>query len=116
MKVFIIGSTAYMVRIHLYAKHLLSQGDEPLLPAFDVEEVSVLETLTRNRKWMEMADEVHLIYDGRSYGSIFDFGMCFAMRKPLKIIYISSKNIVDGMREYEEYCNKGGTTGGSKTE
>ena len=102
MKILIIGSTIYFNRMQSYARTLISQGHEPIMPAFDSEETSVLETLTRNRRWMEMADEVHLIYDGRSYGSIFDFGMCFAMRKPLKIIYISPKNIVVGMQEYEE--------------
>jgi hypothetical protein len=64
----------------------------------------VLAVLTENRAKMEWADEVHLIYDGRSYGSLFDFGMCFALRKPLKIIYISPKNIVEGMKEYEKSC------------
>lgn len=106
MKIYILGSTAYLVKIRQYAGVLLSQGDEPIMPAFDSEEKSVLQTLTRNRELMETADEVHLIYDGRSYGSIFDFGMCFAMRKPLKIIYISPKNIVEGMREYGKRCKE----------
>lgn len=102
MKIYILGSTAYQIQIHKYAGTLLSQGHEPIIPAFDSESKTVLQTLTRNRELMEMSDEVHLIYDGRSYGSIFDFGMCFAMRKPLKIIYISPKNIVGGMKEYAE--------------
>lgn len=104
MKIYIMGSTAYLIKIHQYAETLLSQGDEPIVPAFDAEEKSVLQTLTRNRELMETADEVHLIYDGRSSGSIFDFGMCFAMHKHFKIIYISPKNIVEGMREYERHC------------
>ncbi len=106
MRILVIGSTALLVKIQQHTTQLLSQGHEPLTPAFDSDEGSVLDILTRNRELMEMADEVHLIYDGRSYGSIFDFGMCFAMRKPLKIIYISPKNIVGGMREYEKHCQE----------
>ena len=106
MKILVIGSTSLLVKIQQHAAHLLSQGHEPLTPAFDSDKGSVLDILTRNRARMEWADEVHLIYDGRSYGSIFDFGMCFALRKPLKIIYISPKNIVAGMIEYEESCEE----------
>jgi hypothetical protein len=106
MKIYILGSTAYQIQIHKHARTLLSQGHEPIIPAFDSESKTVLQTLTRNRELMKMSDEVHLIYDGRSHGSIFDFGMCFAMRKPLKIIYISPKNIVGRMREYAEQCEK----------
>ena len=106
MKILVIGSTALLVRIQQHAAQLLSQGHEPLTPAFDSDKRSVLDILTRNRELMELADEVHLIYDGRSYGSIFDFGMCFALRKPLKIIYISPKNIVGGMKEYEKFCEE----------
>lgn len=104
MRIYIIGSTAYQAQIQEHAFKLMEQGHEPLMPNFDSIHKTVLETLTMNRKLMVMADEVHLIYDGRSYGSIFDFGMCFAMGKPLKIIYISPKNIVEGMKEYEKEC------------
>ena len=108
MRILVIGSTALQARIQEHALKLMTQGHEPLTPVFDTHKGSVLDILTRNRTVMEMSDEVHLIYDGRSYGSIFDFGMCFAMRKPLKIIYISPKNIVGGMREYEKYCKEEG--------
>lgn len=106
MKILIIGSTSLLVRIQQHAAQLLTQGHEPITPVFDSDKGSVLDILTINRARMEWADEVHLIYDGRSYGSIFDFGMCFAMRKPLKVIYISPKNIVGGMLAYEESCEE----------
>lgn len=104
MKIFIIGSTIYQTKMQEHATELIEEGHEPITPIFDSNYTNVLEILTVNRARMEWADEVHLIYDGRSYGSIFDFGMCFAMRKPLKIIHISSKNIVGGMKEYERHC------------
>ena len=106
MRILIIGSTVLQARIQEHALKLMAQGHEPLTPVFDSHKGSVLSILTKNRELMEMSDEVHLIYDGRSYGSIFDFGMCFAMRKPLRIIYISPKNIVGGMKEYAEQCNE----------
>ena len=106
MKIYILGSTVYQARMQEHAVKIMSQGHEPLMPVFDTQKASVLNILTCNRALMRIADEVHLIYDGRSYGSIFDFGMCFAMRKPLKIIYISPKNIVGGMREYEKHCQE----------
>ena len=108
MKIYIIGSTALRSKIQQHAAKLLSEGHEPLIPCFDSDKSTVLDILTCNRELIELADEVHLIYDGRSYGSIFDFGMCFALRKPLKIIYISPKSIVDGMREYEGHCKEMG--------
>lgn len=106
MKIYILGSTAYQARMQEHAFKLMSQGHEPVVPVFDSDKKGVLSVLTANRMAMEWADEVHLIYDGRSYGSIFDFGMCFAMRKPLKVIYISPKNIVEGMKEYEKSCEQ----------
>lgn len=101
MKIFMIGSTAYQDKIHKYAEKQKREGNEVLIPVFDSwKDATVLEILTENRRLMEKADEIHMIYDGRSYGTIFDFGMCFALRKTLKIIYINKKNIVDGMYEY----------------
>jgi len=102
MKVFMIGSTSYQDKINQYAQKLRREGNEVLIPVFDSwENATVLDILTENRRLMEMADEVHMIYDGRSDGTKFDFGMCFAMRKPLRIVYISDKHLIDGMREYE---------------
>jgi len=102
MKVFMIGSTAYQDKINKYAEELRKEGHEVLIPVFDSwENATVLEILTENRRLMRLADEVHMIYDGRSDGTKFDFGMCFAMGKPLKIIYTNDKHLVDGMYEYE---------------
>jgi len=107
MKIFIIGSTALQARMQEHAFKLMTQGHEPVTPMFDKQDATVISTLEHNRTLMEWADEVHLIYDGRSYGSIFDFGMAFALRKPMKIIYISPKNMVEGMKEYAASCEEG---------
>ena len=103
MKVFMIGSTAYQDKIKKYAEELREKGHEVLIPVFDSwENATVLDILTENRRLMRLADEVHMIYDGRSDGTKFDFGMCFAMEKPLKIIYMNNKHLIDGMYQYEE--------------
>jgi len=81
MRIYIMGSTAFEDTMKEHAVKLLEQGHEPLMPNFDSIHKTVLETLTANRELMEMSDEVHLIYDGRSYGSIFDFGMCLCHLK-----------------------------------
>jgi nucleoside 2-deoxyribosyltransferase len=39
-----------------------------------------------NRQAIENADEVHVFWNPQSTGSLFDLGMTFALRKPVKII------------------------------
>jgi nucleoside 2-deoxyribosyltransferase len=103
MKIFMIGSTAYQDKIKEYAEIQKLLGNEVLIPVFDNwENATVLDILTENRRLMRLADEVHMIYDGRSDGTKFDFGMCFAMEKPLKIVYMNKKTLVDGMYQYEK--------------
>jgi nucleoside 2-deoxyribosyltransferase len=43
---------------------------------------------TQNRKAIEDADAVHIIWDGKSQGCLFDLGMAFALNKELIIISI----------------------------
>lgn len=39
-----------------------------------------------NRRAIERADVVFVIWDGKSKGSLFDLGMAFALRKPVRVI------------------------------
>jgi nucleoside 2-deoxyribosyltransferase len=101
MKIFIIGSSQYHQKMIDYAHKMTKKGHEVLLPAIDDSLFkSTLEILEVNKRKMESADEVHMFYDGKSNGTIFDFGMAFAMGKPLFIIYMNDKSIVDGMKQY----------------
>ena len=101
MKILIIGSSQYKDKMLDYAEKMESEGHRVFFPALDDSKFkSTLEILETNRKRMASADEVHLFYDGKSHGTIFDFGMAFMAGKPLKIIYINDKSIVDGMKEY----------------
>jgi nucleoside 2-deoxyribosyltransferase len=101
MKIFIIGSSQYKDKMLDHAHKMEAEGHRVYFPALDdVMFNSTLEILQTNKKRMQGADEVHLFYDGRSQGTLIDFGMAIALDKPLRIIYINDKSIVDGMKEY----------------
>lgn len=57
---------------------------------------------TYNRTIIEWADEVHIMWDQRSMGTIFDFGMAFALRKPIKIVYMEEKTFRGVMEKYAD--------------
>jgi nucleoside 2-deoxyribosyltransferase len=82
---------------------LESVGHEVTIPAFDdhpdLDELGVCEF---NRTAIMKADEVHVIWDQRSTGTIFDFGMCFALKKPIVIVYMEPKTF-KGV--FEKYAN-----------
>ena len=41
-----------------------------------------------NRRAIMAADIVHVVWDGKSQGCLFDLGMTFAMRKPVRMILL----------------------------
>jgi len=92
MKIFIIGSTAYQGKMKDHQTKLETEGHIVVLPALDdyagKNELGVCEF---NRACIEQCDEIHVIWDGRSTGTIFDMGMAFMLRKPVKIIHINNK-------------------------
>ncbi|MFO8066555.1 MAG: hypothetical protein R6U11_03135 [Bacteroidales bacterium] len=101
MKIFIIGSSQYKDKMLEYAAKMEFRGHQVCLPVLDDSKFkNTLKILETNRKRMQWADEVHMFYDGKSQGTVFDFGMAFAMGKPLQVIYMNDKSIVDGMKEY----------------
>ncbi len=107
-KIALIGSTHLRDKMKWHQHRLREKRDEAMLPSFDNDVEGEGLDLLRNNRWLiEWADEVHLFWDGRSIGTIFDFGMVFALRKPLKIIYMEKKSIKGQMEQYA-----GLTTGG----
>jgi len=102
MKILIIGSTQYQEKFFEAKKRLETQGHEVKLPAFDdrpkLDELGVCEYNLKLIKW---ADKVYIIWDKRSMGTIFDFGMAFALRKPVVLEYLESKTFEGVMRKYE---------------
>jgi len=103
-KIIIIGSTQYFDKIVEHQKKLEALGHIVLIPAFDDhKELDELGVCFHNRKKIKEADEVHVIWDQRSMGTIFDFGMAFALNKPIKIIYLEPKTFAGVMTKYEKW-------------
>lgn len=102
MNVLIIGSTQYRDNKIKELKIVLEKsGNEVKLPAFDdYPNYTVLDILEHNKKLVQWADVVYYVWDGRSIGTIFDFGMVFALGKPLIKGYLCSKKLEDGIDQY----------------
>lgn len=43
-----------------------------------------------NRQAIKNADEVHIWWNGKSQGSLFDFGMAFALKKKIVLVNLNS--------------------------
>ena len=101
MKIVIIGSTQYVEKFNTHKDEMEKLGHIVRIPAFDDHpDFDELEVCEYNLECIEWADAAHLIWDGRSIGTVFDFGMVFALRKPLQIIYVEEKTILGVMRRY----------------
>jgi hypothetical protein len=81
---------------------LFGKGHEVKIPALDYLEGTELDIITYNREMIEWADEIHIIWDGRSIGTIFDLGMTFALRKRLIVVYINPKKFLNFVDQYAE--------------
>jgi hypothetical protein len=77
-------------------------GHEVRVPAFDNRpDLDELGICDYNRSIIVWAERVDLFWDCRSMGTVFDFGMVFALRKPLRVIYLESKTFMNFLRQYE---------------
>ena len=86
----------------VYSYQLESKGHEVKLPLLDQDAADELEIAEKNRANIEWADEVHIFWDGRSPGTILDFGITFGLRKPVKVVYLEGKTIAGIMKKYAE--------------
>jgi nucleoside 2-deoxyribosyltransferase len=106
LKIALIGSTNLASRFQVEAAKLRHLGHTVRSPAFDssidLDELGICE---HNRELITWADEVHIMWDQRSTGTIFDFGMAFALRKPIHIVYMEPKTLAGVMRKYERKCS-----------
>jgi len=100
-KIALIGSTQYESRMREYREALTSRGYEVRTPAFDNLDLDELGVCEYNRSLIEWADEVHIFWDQRSMGTVFDFGMAFALRKPVRVVYLEPKTFAGVMKKYE---------------
>ena len=111
-KIAIIGSSQYREKIAKHKEELEGKGHEVETPAFDDHpEFDELGVCKYNRSLIEWADEIHMIWDQRSIGVVFDFGMLFALRKKFKIIYLEPKTFTGVMEKYEDSCSERGVKG-----
>ena len=69
-----------------YIKKKENEGNTVYYPARDTDQTDPIgfAICDENFKGMRDADEVHIFWDEKSSGSLFDLGMAFALRKPLK--------------------------------
>ena len=107
MNITIIGSSQFRDKMEEHRKKLEAQKHHVKIPAFDDHpELDGLGVCKHNRALIEWADEVHIIWDRRSIGTIFDFGMAFALRKPVRIIYLEPKTFENVMVKWEIETHK----------
>jgi len=103
MKITLIGSHAYRNKMSDYKKRLESEGHEVKIPAFDTHpEFNEMQILEYNLNIIVWAERVDIFWDQRSFGTVFDFGMTFALGKPIRVVYMESKTIKNAMKQYEE--------------
>ena len=104
MKIFLVGSTQYKnTRFPEVKIRLETGGHDVKIPAFNgITDKTGLLCCDYNRTLVEWADEIHLIWDNKSVGAIFDMGMVFYARKKLVVEYIESKNFGDMFKAYAE--------------
>jgi len=102
MIITIIGSTQFQIKMWAHKKSMEMEGHRVYLPVFDDFNGDALALCARNRELIEAADEIHVFWDQRSTGTIFDFGMAFALRKKVRIIYMEEKTFRGVMEAYAD--------------
>lgn len=106
-KIVLFGSTNYMGQMLEMRDVLTRMGHLVRLPAFDrFPNMSAYDVCDYNRSLVDWCDVAFFWWDQRSPGAIFDFGMVFMSRKPIKIIYLEKKVFKDVFLEYEEKSMK----------
>lgn len=93
MKIYIIhpineANPEFSQKVYEYVMKLEERGHQVHLPVRDTPQESETgyEPCLANLQATKNADEVHIAWDGKSRGSLFDMGMAFALGKYIKII------------------------------
>ena len=102
MKITIIGSTGLTPQMYEHKAELEAKGHQVQMPTFDSQAETELGLLGENKIKIQWADQIHLLWDGRSPGTIIDIGMVIGIGKPLKIIYLEHKTIARMVSQYAE--------------
>ena len=102
MRIAIIGSTGLTPQMYEHKAEMEARGHEVQMPVFDNQAQDEVILRLGNRRNICWAEQIHLLWDGRSPGTILDLGMVFALDKPLKIIYLEQKSIPGMVKKYAE--------------
>ncbi len=92
MNIFLISPvrnilSEYQEEIETQVKYLEEQGNKVYWPLRDTSQnASELEICKTNLFAMQNSDIVYIIWDGNSQGVLFDLGMAFVLRKPIRTI------------------------------
>lgn len=79
-----------------YVADLESKGHKVHYPAQDIDQsLSATDINIGNMAALESADEIHVIWQPKSYGSHFDLGMAFVLRKPIKLVHILDSESIE---------------------
>lgn len=91
-------------------KHLEEHGFAIHWPPRDTnQEDTGLRICADNKAAIEAADLVHVIWDGKSQGCLFDLGMAFALNKPVEVIRLpeptGDKSFQNMVRAWAARCD-----------
>jgi len=103
MKIAIIGSTGLIPRMYEHKAEMEAKGHIVTLPVFDKDSDDAARMTGANKGFICQADQVHLIWDGRSSGTILDIGIAIGIGRPIKIIFIEKKTIAEMVIKYAEF-------------
>jgi hypothetical protein len=103
MKIFVICPVRNLddnmrEHIELEVARWEAAGHQVHLPYRDTNQVdsSGLNICRGNRAAIEAADEIRIFWDGQSTGSLFDLGMAFASRKPIRPVIGCFPSMTEG--------------------
>ena len=102
MRITIIGSTGLIPQMYEHKAEMEKRGHKVMMPTFDNQAETEKELLAANKSKIEWAEQVHLLWDGRSPGTILDIGITIGLAKPLAIIYLEKKSIPEIVKQYAE--------------
>lgn len=109
MRIFIAHSLNFKdkERLHVhplvlgYVKKLEKKGCKVYFPFRDTpQNKSIPKILEANLKGIKWCDEVHLLWDGTSHGSLFDLGSAYALGKPIKVVYVTRRTWYSHLVEF----------------
>jgi len=100
LKVFVACSKGLQTKGLAYTMAMELNGTSVFFPLRDTKQIKTTANavLHSNLKGIKDADEVHVIWDGSSYGTIFDIGMAYALGKTVKVVYVPNRTWYSHLR------------------